>query len=142
MTSAIPCSIGAGQDAESQEMLDRVLCADAGVPYVPRSERDMSERELSSRVRRMTDERQLWGHCSYDYRHRSGSGWVDWVIISQGGVLFRELKTRGGSLTPQQRFVGQMLRYFGHDWAVWTPDELIDGTIARQLDAVMAQDRA
>ena len=127
------------EDNEAQEALDRALAAEAGIPYVHHSIREMRERELSTRVRKMVDERpQLWGHSSYDYNHRTGSGWVDWVIIGPGGVLFRELKSLSGDLSPQQRYVGQMLKYHRYDWAIWNPDSLADGTIARELDALTA----
>jgi len=127
------------EDNETREALDRVLSADAGIPYVHHSIREMSERNLSARVRKMVNDRpQLWGHTSYDYNHRWGTGWVDWVIIGPGGVLFRELKSPSGHLSDQQRYVGQMLRHHGCNWAIWDPDSLADGTIGRELDTLTA----
>lgn len=62
------------------------------------------------------------------------SGWVDWVIQGKGGTIFRELKTMYGQLTPAQRLVGARLERHGHDWAVWRPIDLINGTISYQLE--------
>ena len=138
MTRRLTDALPGITDDKAREMLDQALALDAGVPYVHHSLREMKERDLSRRVRHMVDDRQLWGYSSYDYQRRSGSGWVDWVIIGPGGVLFRELKSRNGSLSPQQKYVGEMLRYYGHDWALWDPDDLTDGTIGRQLDALMS----
>ena len=124
-------------DEQSRELLGRALAADAGVPYIPRQEK-MSERDLSRAVRKMVDERQLWGNVSNDYYRRSGRGWFDWVIIGPGGILFRELKSAEGFLSPDQRFVQEKFAQFGYDCAVWRPEHLADGTMARELDAIAA----
>lgn len=125
-------------DEQSMELLDRALAAEAGIPYSPRRKK-MSERDLSREVRKMVDERQLWGHASNDYYRRSGPGWFDWVIIGPGGILFRELKSTDGTLSKPQRYVQQMFAHFGYDCAVWRPEDLADGTMARELDAVAAR---
>lgn len=139
MTQPAPLCAENKEDDEVRERLDRALCADAGVPYVHHSIREMRERDLSNRIRKMVDARPtLWGIYSYDYHHRSGRGWPDWVIIGPGGILFRELKSLSGNLSEQQRYVGQMLRYHGCNWKIWNPDSLADGTIDRELDAIVA----
>ena len=56
----------------------RALAADAGAPYVP-GLAGMKERDLSARVRELVEARGLRGFCSYDFRHRVGQGWCDWV---------------------------------------------------------------
>lgn len=122
----------------TDEAFRKALCADAGISYVP-GIATMTERELSSRVRQMVSERQLWSFCMYDFRRRLGPGWPDWVILGAGGVLFRELKGRNGVVSREQRIVGQLLKCHGHDWAIWTPAQLGDGTIARELDALTTQ---
>jgi hypothetical protein len=123
-------------DQQAIEALDRALCADAGIPYKPRADKAMSERSLSAEVRQMIDARQLWGHVSNDYYRRSGRGWFDWVIIGPGGILFRELKSDSGVVSAQQRFVHQRFAGSGYNCAVWRPEQLADGTIARELDAI------
>lgn len=121
----------------TQDEFDQFLASEAGVPYIPRAITEMKEAKLSSEVRKLIDKRpELWGHSSYDFQHRTGAGWVDWVIMGRGGVLFRELKSSNGTLTELQRWVGNTMRRHGHDWAVWRPEQLHDGTIERQLDAL------
>jgi hypothetical protein len=121
-----------------EEAFRKALCANAGVPYIAGIAK-MTEHELSSRVRQMVNQRQLWGFCMYDVRRRCGPGWPDWVILGAGGVLFRELKGRAGWLSREQRIVGRLLKYHGLDWDVWRPAQLGDGTIARELDVLTAQ---
>jgi hypothetical protein len=122
----------------TEEEFRRALAADAGVSYVP-GIATMTERDLSSRVHKMVNERQLRGFCIYDFRKRSAPGWVDWVILGPGGALFRELKGRNGVLTRDQRIVGMLLRRAGCDWDVWGLPQLGNGTIARELDALTMQ---
>ena len=54
--------------------------------------------------------------------------------------MFRELKTQAGKLTAEQRMMGYALAAGGHDWAVWRPSDLFDGSIGTQL-AVLAGSR-
>jgi hypothetical protein len=130
--------VESAEDSEAREKLDRALAADAGQPYMHHTFREMNEKELSRRVGIMVDARsQLWGAHSYDYHHRSGKGWPDWVIIGPGGILFRELKGSNGDLSEMQRWVGRKLKHHGNDWAVWNPGHLADGTIERELDALL-----
>jgi hypothetical protein len=122
----------------TKEEFDKWLCAQSGVPYEPDKYRNkkMSERDLSRELRSMVNERQLWGHASFDYYRRTGAGWVDWVIIGPSGILFRELKSAEGILSPEQRYVQEMFTRFGLDCAVWRPEDFTDGTMARELDAI------
>ena len=122
----------------ADERFRRALAADAGVPYVP-GLAGMKERDLSARVRELVEARGLRGFCSYDFRHRFGQGWPDWVVLGPSGALFRELKSASGTLEPEQRIVGQLLGRHGCDWGVWRPAQLADGTIAAQLDAITPQ---
>jgi len=79
----------------------------------------------------------LWG---YHPRNSKGSepGWPDWCILGAGGILFRELKSEHGSLTPEQRAVGARITRAGGNWAIWRPRDLLHGTIARQLTNLAA----
>ncbi len=52
-----------------------------------------------------------------------GNGWPDVVLARSGAVLFRELKTDGGTLSPDQTEWGQLLLSAGLDWKVWRPGD-------------------
>ena len=67
-----------------------------------------------------------------------GAGFPDLVIAGPGGVLFRELKSDRGRLSPDQRMWQAVLADAGADVAVWTPAELSDGTIAAALRRLAA----
>jgi hypothetical protein len=121
---------------KSDDAFRRALCADAEVEYMP-GIAGMKERDLSTRVRELVDERGLWGFCFYDVRRRSAPGFPDWVVMGAGGVLFRELKSSQGKPSREQRIVGRMLKMAGCSWSVWRPAQLGDGTIARELDAIV-----
>lgn len=50
-----------------------------------------------------------------------GKGWPDLVLVGNGRVLFRELKTDKGVLTQEQQEWGEWLTANRQDWAVWRP---------------------
>jgi hypothetical protein len=93
--------------------------------------RHMSERDFQQAV---TDLCKLLGLDAFHVRNSRGMapGWPDLVIVG-AGVLFRELKTETGVLTPEQRRVGSRLTRAGADWAVWRPRDLRSGVVERQL---------
>jgi hypothetical protein len=97
---------------------------------------DRGPDSLDAHVRRLMKDLDLWG---YHTRYSAGSekGWPDWVIIGRK-ILYRELKTEHGSLTPEQRAVGSRITRAGGNWAVWRPRDLLHGTIARQLTEIAA----
>jgi hypothetical protein len=94
----------------------------------------MNERELSSCVRAMIADRDLWCFTSHDFRHRTGPGFPDLVIIGPGGILHRELKTETGTISEEQRWVGKMINRHGGDYQVWRTSDLTGGLIASELD--------
>ena len=55
------------------------------------------------------------------------------MIVGRGGILYRELKSEHGTLTPEQRAVGAQITRAGGNWSVWRPRDLLSGVIARQL---------
>lgn len=95
----------------------------------------MSEAELERAVRELIKLHRLYG---YHTRNSIGSasGFPDWCVISTTGILWRELKTERGSLTPSQIRVRNLLLAAGADWAVWRPSDLRSGRIARELAAI------
>lgn len=94
----------------------------------------MSENELEQEIRALLRRYGLYGYHTHDSR-RSPAGWPDWVILGRG-LLFRELKSTGGYLTPAQRRVGYMLKAAGQDWDVWRPADLESGRIQRELERI------
>jgi hypothetical protein len=64
-------------------------------------------------------------------------GFPDWVIVGPRGVLWRELKSEFGTLRPEQRLWGRVLRAAGADWAIWRPSDWLDGTVERELRGIM-----
>lgn len=56
---------------------------------------------------------------------RNPKGFTDLVLV-KGRVLFRELKVKGGTLSPEQREWRDALQAAGADWDIWTPDDWDD----------------
>lgn len=75
-----------------------------------------------------------WYHPYYS--RRSVPGWPDLALCGARKMILRELKTAAGRLTPEQERWGLMLRHAGQDWAVWRPDDLHNGRIQRELEAI------
>jgi hypothetical protein len=93
---------------------------------------DRGPDSLDAHVRKLIKDLGLFG---YHPRNSKGSepGWPDWAIVGRGGILFRELKSEHGSLSPEQRHVGELITRAGGNWAVWRPRHLLDGTIGCEL---------
>ena len=69
---------------------------------------------------------------------RSQAGFPDLVLgsSSRRRVLFRELKTDIGRLSPEQVLCLETLTLAGLDAAVWRPNDLRSGRIAKELRGV------
>lgn len=65
-----------------------------------------------------------------------GKGFPDLTIAGHGGVLFRELKSRSGVLSPEQVDWLHALVGPDIDGAVWRPADLKSGRIERELRAL------
>jgi len=65
-------------------------------------------------------------------------GWPDSVIIGER-VIYRELKSQAGRLTPEQRATGDALKAAGCDWRVWRPRDWLDGSIELELRTLKGQ---
>ena len=98
---------------------------------------DRGPDSLDAHVRRLIKDLDLW---AYHPRSSKGSepGWPDWVIIGRGGMLHRELKSEHGTVTPEQKRVGELITRAGGNWAVWRPRDLLDGSIGRELASLAA----
>lgn len=92
----------------------------------------MTEAELQQDVADLCAELGLYHYHPHDSR-RSERGWPDSVIVGRR-VIFRELKSSGGSASPEQKRLGWRLRAAGQDWAVWTPADWNSGRILAELE--------
>ena len=91
----------------------------------------MRERDLQQAV---TDLATVLGLDWFHPRVSRGMnpGWPDLVVVGSK-IIFRELKTEVGALSPEQRRVGSKLTRAGADWAVWRPRDLKSRVVERQL---------
>jgi len=94
----------------------------------------MSEAELQRLVAELCDRLGLAHYHTYDSR-RSEPGFPDSVIIGSV-ILYRELKSRDGVLSPAQRRWGSRIERAGGDWCVWRPVDWQNMTILNQLMAI------
>jgi len=64
-----------------------------------------------------------------------GMGWPDWTFVraKRRRVLFRELKSTTGTVSPDQARVLAFLRSAGQDADVWRPADMDSGRILREL---------
>ena len=93
----------------------------------------MNEAELEKEVHGLIKFYGLFGFHAHDSRRSVGKGFPDWVICGKGGLLFRELKSDHGELSPEQRRWRNILLASGQDWAVWRPADLVSGRIENEL---------
>jgi hypothetical protein len=114
------------------------LTARERVPtWTSRQAAAMSERDLQATVTGICDLLHL-DHWHVLTSKGMRPGWPDLVIIGPAKVIYRELKSERGSLTPDQRRVGSLLARAGCDWAVWRPRDLVSGVIPDQLKRLAA----
>lgn len=95
----------------------------------------MSEREFQGIVMEVA---LLHGYELAYHTHdsrRSAPGFPDLVLVSQkrGRVLFRELKTDKGRVSPAQRVWIDGLTAAGADAGVWRPADLVSGLVIAEL---------
>ncbi len=81
----------------------------------------MTERELLDAVRQACRWSGLMVYHTFDSR-RSERGFPDVVVVGPRGVIFRELKSSRGRLSPDQVRWLDKLRQAGSDAGVWRPD--------------------
>jgi hypothetical protein len=62
-----------------------------------------------------------------------GKGFVDVLLVGHGRVLFRELKSTRGRLSPDQQVWRDHLLANGADWGCWHPGDWLDGSIEAEL---------
>jgi hypothetical protein len=92
----------------------------------------MTEAKLEEHVRELCKGLGILRIHVYNSRGTT-PGVPDDILIGPYGVLWRELKTMRGKVTPAQQAMGEALLAAGQDWAVWRPDCLLGGAIAAEL---------
>lgn len=91
---------------------------------------DCSEKEFQAAVVALAKQNGWIVHHHFDSR-RSEPGWPDLVLIRDGKLLIRELKTEIGEESPEQIVWLAALRSCGVDAETWRPSQL--GTIVKEL---------
>lgn len=101
--------------------------------YAAYVDRQMSETVFQDQVMQLARVLGWWVYHPYDSR-RSKSGWPDLVLVHRAhGVLYRELKTEVGRVSPEQREVIALLTAAGANAAVWRPRDKTSGLIENEL---------
>jgi hypothetical protein len=100
----------------------------------------MPEAELLRQVRKLAKLTGWETYHTHDSR-RSDRGWPDLVLASatQRRVIFAELKTATGRVTPDQKKWLALLANAGQETAVWRPADL--PLIARILRGQIIRDQ-
>lgn len=99
----------------------------------------MSEAELQRLVEQACARLGLLCYHTYDSR-RSEPGYPDCTIVGSR-IIFRELKSRDGKLSPEQQRWGSRIERAGGDWAVWRPADWSSIVIVNQLIAITERSR-
>jgi hypothetical protein len=97
---------------------------------------DRGPGSLEAHVRKLIADLGLFG---YHPRNSKGSqaGWPDWVIVGTR-IIYRELKSEHGTVSPEQRHVGELITRAGGNWAVWRPSDLLSRKIEKELTELAA----
>jgi hypothetical protein len=106
----------------------------------------MTERELLARIALLADKKKLLYHHCLDSRQCMGRGGIpDLIIVGPKGLILAELKSDDGETDAEQDLwiwtLEQVSTLCSHDcsqrgrrlWRIWTPTQLLDGTIASDL---------
>lgn len=88
----------------------------------------MSENDLLSKVRGLAATLGWLVYHTHDSR-RSEPGFPDLVLVHGARLLYRELKTAKGKVTPEQAAWLGALSDARADVGIWRPMDLYDGTI-------------
>ena len=87
-----------------------------------KSPSELTEKQFQSRIIDLAKRTRWLVYHTHDSR-RSEPGFPDLVLVREC-VLFRELKTEKGRITPAQKTWGARLIDAGADYAVWRPSDM------------------
>lgn len=98
----------------------------------------MTEGELDAVVRGQPKKPGLarrLGYLVYHTHRSDGSdpGFPDLVLLKGSRIIYAELKTQGGRVSPAQRDWLEGLQAAGHEVHVWRPSDWFDGGIEEVL---------
>lgn len=92
---------------------------------------------MQARVQAMATRQKLLFHHCRDSRWCQGRpGFPDLIVAGTSGVIAAELKLDAAALGPGQSRWRWALQSGPLSWALWTPDQLADGTIADALEEI------
>lgn len=92
-----------------------------------------NEQQLQANVVELAGWLGLAVFHSFDSRRSTGPGYPDLTIAGPGGMLFAELKSSTGVLSPDQRAWRDRLRAAGQLWRLWRPADWASRAIYVQL---------
>ena len=81
-----------------------------------------SERQFQTQVVSLAKQFGWMVYHTYDSR-RSEPGFPDLVLV-RDRILYRELKSETGRITPTQKQWGERLTLAGADYAIWRPSDM------------------
>jgi hypothetical protein len=95
----------------------------------------MAEKELQKNIREVA---KAFGwefvYSIPDSRMATAKGMPDLLMAKEGRLIFAELKTLTGKLSPEQRQVLRLLNTVdGVEVYLWNPEDWLDGTIEKVL---------
>ena len=92
----------------------------------------ISERRLQSAILQAARCTGWMAYHTFDSR-RSQPGYPDLTLVRGHRLIFAELKSKTGRLTPQQRGWLEALKATGAEVHLWRPADWFNGTIDRVL---------
>ena len=110
-----------------------------GAQYRARIARQMGETGkdgLQAEVAAICARLGLFCYHVPDSRKLKGmAGFPDcWILnMRTGRVLYAELKSQSGDQSSEQKAIAYALAAGGHDYVLWRPSDLMDGTIGAAL---------
>lgn len=93
----------------------------------------MSEDELLASVQRLARALGVKAFHEHDSRRNPVRGFPDLVLAGKAGVIFAELKSTAGLLSPAQASWKWELLAGRQDWQLWRPADWHTGHIEREL---------
>lgn len=94
----------------------------------------VTEEQLQEAVRKLAKYLGVLYYHPFDSR-RSAPGFPDTVLAGTRGLIFAELKSAAGKLSPAQTAWRYMLLASGQKWVLWRPADW-PGRIRAELEAI------
>lgn len=91
-----------------------------------------SEKAFQDAVVRMARTQGVLAYHTYDAR-RSQPGYPDLTLVGRGDIIWRELKTDKGVLSPEQVVFIEAIQDAGGNADVWRPRDWYSGRIEQEL---------